>query len=157
MSLTIRAIAASDRADWQRLWAGYLAFYDTEVSDEVYDTSFARLLSDEAHEFRGLLAFQGEQAVGLAHYLLHRDLWSLADTCYLSDLFVDPAQRGTGAGRALIEAASADAAQAGAHTLHWLTARDNSRARALYDQIARLEPFVQYSLPLTLTASGDAS
>ncbi len=70
------------------------------------------------------------------------------DTCYLSDLFVDPNQRGTGAGRALIVAVEQVGAQAGATIVHWLTTSDNTQVRALYDQIAELMPFVQYTTPI---------
>ena len=42
--------------------------------------------------------------VGLAHILFHRSTWSNGWYCYLEDLFVDPARRQKGTGRALIEA-----------------------------------------------------
>ena len=41
MALIIRDAAERDEADWRKLWAGYLAFYETEVPEEV--TAFTRL------------------------------------------------------------------------------------------------------------------
>ena len=44
MTTTIRALAKSDEAEWRRLWTGYLEFYETSVAEEVYHTTFSRLL-----------------------------------------------------------------------------------------------------------------
>ena len=55
---------------------------------------------------------QDGRLVGIVHYLFHPVTWSIAPRCYLEDLFVSPDARGSGAGRALIEAVyrAADAA-----------------------------------------------
>ncbi len=88
--LIIRALEASDRPEWTRLWTAYLAFYKTILSTDVYDSSFARLTSDAPHEYNGLIAILNGTPVGLAHYVFHRDMWTVEDTCYMMDLFVDP-------------------------------------------------------------------
>lgn len=46
----------TDEADWRRLWCAYLRFYETELGEEVYGATFARLMSDDPHEFHGLIA-----------------------------------------------------------------------------------------------------
>ena len=143
--LVIRPIRAGDRAEWGRLWTAYLTFYETVLPQEVYDGSFARLLSDAAHDYNGLIALQDGQAVGLAHYLFHRDMWSVQNICYLQDLFVDPGTRGSGVGRALIAAVHNAAKDAGAFELYWHTQSFNQTARRLYDQVAELTPFVRYA------------
>ena len=55
-AITIRPLAPEDRAEWQRMWEGYLGFYRTELAPEVIDMAFSRLNSGEAGEFRGLIA-----------------------------------------------------------------------------------------------------
>ena len=60
------------------------------------------------------------------------------------DLFVDPATRGIGVGRALIEAVYAAADVHGATRVYWHTENDNARAQGLYDQLAAVAPFIQY-------------
>jgi len=45
MTITIRPLQASDKSDWHQLWQDYLAFYDSAVTEDVYDTTFERLLS----------------------------------------------------------------------------------------------------------------
>jgi len=58
----------------------------------------------------------------------------LADRTYvLYDLFVTPAARGTGAGRALMEAAEAYARSAGAARLELQTAKTNKIGQSLYE------------------------
>jgi len=147
MTLTIRPLAATDRPEWTRLWTDYLAFYDTTLPAEVYDSTFARLLGDDPQDYGGLLAVQDGQPVGLAHYLIHRHGWKIENTCYLQDLYADPAVRGTGIGRALIEAVYGAADAAGAPSVYWTTQHFNTQARQLYDRIATLTPFVKYARP----------
>ena len=55
-----------------------------------------------------------------------------------------PQARGTGTGRALIEAVYAAADASGAPRVYWLTQEDNHTARKLYDRIGRLSGFVKY-------------
>lgn len=146
--LTIRPIEAQDRPAWDALFEAYLAFYETSRPQELFDTSFSRLLSPDDQEFKGFLALQDDVPIGLTHYLFHRHMWSEANTCYLQDLFVSEAARGTGAGRALIEAVHAEAARRGAPSVYWLTQDFNKTARKLYDDVAELTPFVKYNMPI---------
>lgn len=143
--LLIRPLVAGDEADWRRLWRGYLDYYETELPEEVYSTTFVRLLSGGKGEYRGLIADLSGKPVGLAHYLLHRTCWSVNDTCYLQDLFADPAVRGKGVGRALIEAVYAAADAEGAASVYWMTQDFNTTARRLYDRIGVKTPFIEYN------------
>lgn len=142
--IRIRPIRAEDADEWRRLWRAYLAFYKTERPDSVYETSFARLLSDDPQEFRGLIAEIDGRPVGLTHYLFHRHMWSETNTCYLQDLYADPEVRGRGVGRALIEAVYAAADAEGGGAVYWLTQDFNAEARKLYDRIGDLTPFIRY-------------
>jgi GNAT superfamily N-acetyltransferase len=141
---TIRPLTAADEADWRRLWTAYLEFYETRLPEAVYAATFARLLSGARGEFRGLLAVVDGRPVGLAHYVFHRTCWAVADTCYLQDLYADPAVRGRGVGRQLIEAVYAAADTHGAASVYWLTQEFNATARQLYDRIGVVTPFIKY-------------
>ena len=126
------------------LWNGYLAFYGTSLSRETTDTTWQRLF-DPSEEMYGLCAAGADgETVGIVHYLFHRVTWSTAWRCYLEDLYVDPASRGSGAGRALIEAVYAAADAREADQVYWLTQESNLTARQLYDRIARKTPFIKY-------------
>jgi GNAT superfamily N-acetyltransferase len=142
--ITIRPLKDSDHEDWRRLWTAYLAFYDTTVSETVYATAFARLLSDQHSEYKCLLAVVDGRPVGLAHFLYHRFMWTVEDTCYLMDLFTDPGLRGQGVGRALIEAVHQTAKRDGVPSTYWQTQETNYKGRMLYDQVATKAPFVIY-------------
>lgn len=143
-SITIRPIQPDDYAQWAELWRGYLTFYETTLPDEVYRSSFDRMLGDDPRDFCGMLALDGDRPVGLVHYLFHRHGWKVEEVCYLQDLFTLPDMRGRGVGRALIEAVY-DAADAyGAPSVYWLTQDFNASARILYDQVGTLTPFIKY-------------
>ncbi|WP_171212545.1 GNAT family N-acetyltransferase [Ruegeria sp. HKCCA5426] len=141
---TIRPIAEAYYEVWCQLWRQYLAFYETSLGDEIYRTSFSRMMSGNPGEFQGLLAEVQGKPVGLAHYLFHRSMWSVENTCYLMDLFVDPNTRGTGIGRALINAVHSKAAENGITTTYWMTQEFNYKGRMLYDQVAEKTPFLVY-------------
>lgn len=146
-AVTIAPVSAEDEADWRRLWAGYCAFYQVDLPEEVTAGTWARLL-DPASPIHGLIA-RGEEgrALGLCNYVLHEGTWSLAPTCYLEDLFTDPAARGRGIGGALIRRLGALARAEGWRQVYWHTAEDNATARALYDKVTGgRDHFVRYVL-----------
>jgi len=142
--ITIRPLARSDEPEWRRLWTAYLEFYNTSVPEEVYATTWERLFDDGDYEPNGLIAEVDGKPVGLVHYMFHRTCWTVGNSCYLQDLYADPAIRGKGIGRALIEAVYEKADAAGAANVYWMTQDFNETARKLYDRIAKLTPFIKY-------------
>ncbi len=145
MTLTVRPLTTADEAQWRVLWTGYLDYYETTVPEEVYQSSFARMLSGEDTEFHGIVAELDGKLVGLVHYLFHRHGWKIENVCYLQDLYTAPSVRGQSIGRALIEAVYKAADSAGAPTVYWLTQDFNDAGRRLYDRVGQLTPFIKYS------------
>ncbi|MCV6585726.1 MAG: GNAT family N-acetyltransferase [Marinibacterium sp.] len=145
--VVVRPLRADDRAAWGALWQGYLAFYETELDEAVYDSTFARLLGDDPQDFSCFVAERDGVLAGLTHYLFHRHAWKVEQVCYLQDLFAAPHLRGLGIGRALIEAVYAEADRQGAPSVYWLTQEFNHTARALYDRIGTQTPFIRYQRP----------
>lgn len=144
--IQIRPLVQSDNAEWRRLWTLYLEFYETSVSEDVYATTWKRLFDGGEFEPKGMLAVVDGKSVGLVHYLYHRSCWSLVNNCYLQDLFAAPEVRGTGVGRALIEAVHAAAAKAGVANVYWMTHETNMVGRRLYDRVARRTGFIEYDM-----------
>ena len=142
--MKVRALEAGDRDAWGYLWKRYLDYYETELPPEMYDIAFNRMLSGSEHEFHGLVAEKDGELIGLTHYLLHRHGWKVEQVIYLQDLYVSDAARGTGAGRALIEAVYAAGDAAGSPTVYWLTQDFNENGRRLYDRVGSLTPFIKY-------------
>jgi len=144
-SFSIRSLTEGDYEGWSCLWCAYLEYYESSVPDNVYQSTFERLLSDDPHEFRGLVAADESNApVGLVHFLFHRHAWKIENVCYLQDLFTQSDLRGQGIARALIEAVYTEADAQNAPNVYWLTQEFNHTARKLYDNIGKLTPFIKY-------------
>ncbi|WP_319773212.1 GNAT family N-acetyltransferase [Breoghania sp.] len=144
-SITIRPLAPEDHADWRRLWNAYLEFYETEKPEEVYETTWTRLMNADVDP-KGFIALNDEgQAVGIVHYLFHVSAWLVGPTCYIQDLYVDGNVRGGGVGRKLMETVYKAADEAGAESVYWMTQHFNETARKLYDRIGTLTPFIKYA------------
>ena len=142
-AIEIRPVRPDERDAWEPLWSGYLTFYETAVAPEVTDTTWKRL-HDPAEPMHVLGAYIDGALIGIVHYLFHRSTWTVGDYCYLQDLFTTPEARGLGAGRALIEAVTERAREAGASRVYWLTHEANATARFLYDRVADRPGFIQY-------------
>lgn len=143
--IIVRPLERDDKLQWAELWRGYLAFYETERPQAIYDVYFERLLGDDPQDFSGIVAERGERLLGLTHYLFHRHGWSQENVCYLQDLYAAPDARGTGVGRKLIEAVYKAADDAGAGQVYWLTQDFNAQAQKLYDRIGVKTPFIRYN------------
>ncbi|MFC6490413.1 GNAT family N-acetyltransferase [Nitratireductor sp. GCM10026969] len=141
--LEIRRLAPSDREDWAMLWQGYNTFYQRSVEERVTTRLWPRLLHKE-EEPHGFCADLGGKLAGFAHYFFVPSTSDWNPRCYLQDLFTDPAVRGRGIGRALIEAVYAEADRREAAQTYWLTQEFNHTARKLYDKVGRATPFIKY-------------
>lgn len=145
--MLIRDPRPEDEAAWRRLWSGYVAFYESEVSDEVTAATWQRLLTPGSNMFGRIAEWQDEVA-GFTVCVLHPASWTLTPACYLEDLFVDPDKRGHGIGRALIEDLISMARDKGWSRLYWHTRQSNETARRLYDRFATADDFVRYRMVL---------
>ena len=145
MTTTVRAVELADKERWLELFKAYIVSYESELTPEQIELTWQRIHSD--FNINGLVAVQDGEIVGIAHYIFRPSTWAVKDYCYLEDLFVDPAVRGSGAGRALIEALKDIAEAAGSERLYWTTAPDNATARRLYDKVATTNR-VQYRIAL---------
>lgn len=141
----IRDPQRADEARWRVLWAGYNAFYETELPEEVTAFTWQRLNERGSHMFARVAELDGE-VIGLAHAVVHDCTWTMSPVCYLEDLFVDPNVRGTGAGRALIEDLIAICKASGWARLYWHTREGNVTARRLYDRVTAVDDFVHYNV-----------
>lgn len=146
-NLVIREANAKDEAAWRRLWLGFLDYYQVVLPDEVTGFTWDRLM-EPASPLCARLAFLDDQAAGFAIHQHHPSTWVMGDDCYLEDLFVAPACRGAGVGRALIEDLITHARQKGWKRLYWNTNADNQAARKLYDQFTPDDGHVRYRLVL---------
>lgn len=146
--MQIRPATPDDHDAWLPLWQGYLAFYEVSLAPEVTEATWRRIIAPDG-PIDCLVAVQADGALaGFATWLLHPNTWSDQPVCYLEDLFVSPAARGQGVATRLIEALAAMGRQNGWHRVYWHTDATNTRARAVYDRVARLTTRVRYDIDL---------
>lgn len=145
----IRSLEDGDRDTWERLWRAYLDFYEADISADVTEATWKRLLDSGTPMFCLVAENDAGSVVGFTHCVIHLNTWTAHPICYLEDLFVDPAYRKAGVGRQLIEAVGEKAKAENWGRLYWMTKQDNQTARALYDKIARFSGFIRYDYPLS--------
>ena len=144
---TVRAAVQDDFAAWKVLWDGYNAFYGraghTALPEEVTRMTWSRFL-DADEPMHVMVAERLGTLLGLVHFIFHRSTIQVAPTCYLQDLFTVEEARGTGVGRALINAVYERAISAGSPRVYWLTHETNTVAMQLYDTVAEKSGFLVY-------------
>ncbi len=148
MSVKVVPVEERHRADWERLYAGYAAFYKVEQTPEMR----ARIwgwIHDPAHEVRGFVAEDASgRAVGLAHFRPFARPLSASTGGFLDDLFVLPEARGGRVADALIEAVAEEGRRQGWSVIRWITADDNYRGRGVYDRLATRTTWITYDKKL---------
>jgi GNAT superfamily N-acetyltransferase len=145
----IAVVTETDLPDLLPLMRGYCDFYDVKPSDGDLLAMSRALISDSTREGLQLLARDATgAAIGFATIFWSWSTLSASRLGVMNDLFVAPAARRKGTAGALITACLERSREHGASALTWQTARDNARARALYDRTgARPEDaWVDYSL-----------
>jgi GNAT superfamily N-acetyltransferase len=145
--MIIRNAEPTDRAAWTPLWQGFLDYYASTLPPAVTDSTWTRLM-DPASPMKMRLAVVGGTPLGFAIHQHHPSTWVMGDDCYLEDLFVAPAARGQGLGRALINDLMALARAKGWHRLYWHTDATNTTARKLYDSFIPTDGNVRYRMTL---------
>ena len=82
-----------------------------------------------------LILLAGDGPDGLAVLRFRAAIWSPGLECYLAELYVVPARRGQGLGRALMEAALREARSRGADTMDIGVDEPDLAARRLYESL----------------------
>jgi len=124
-----------------RLLGLFRDWFGREVpDDQTLLSSVSRLIDDPATEY--LLAAPAGPAAGVCQLRYRYGVWHSGEDCWLEDLFVEDAQRGTGLGAALLDAALERARARGARRVE-LDVNERNPARALYER----RGFSSYSDP----------
>ena len=148
--MKIRAVIEADREAWELLYRGYAAYYKVATNSAKLDTLFS-WLCDPKHVCEGLVADISGQLVGLAHFRAMPSPLRAMDVGFLDDLFVDPAQRGSGAANALLRAVDTIAGQREWDIVRWITRDNNYRARSLYDKLSTRSNWLVYEMTAETT------
>ncbi|MCB5170406.1 GNAT family N-acetyltransferase [Streptomyces bambusae] len=142
----VRPARAEDFPQWRVLYRGYADFYGVAQTEEAAERVWS-WIHDPGHEVNALVAEDADgRLVGLAHYRPFARPLSATVGCFLDDLFVAPDSRGSGAADLLLAALRETAAERGWSVVRWITADDNHRARAKYDQVATRTMWITYDM-----------
>jgi ribosomal protein S18 acetylase RimI-like enzyme len=129
-----RYATAADLDAAAALFDGYRQFYE-----QPSDLTLAQRYLTERFERKEsvLIVAEDDQGTLTGFTQLYPTFCSVraAHTFVLYDLFVTPKARGTGAGRALMQAAEAHARKAGAARMELSTAKTNVVGQALYESL----------------------
>ncbi len=130
------------------LIAAYQRFYEVENPDDARNRDFFRRFLAPSEDGLILGAYdEGGNLLGYACLYWFFSSLRPSEAVLLNDLFVASEARGSGVGRALIEAAAGVARERGASHLEWSTAPDNRTAQALYDSTgAERSEWISYEL-----------
>ena len=145
--IEIRDAQAGDLADWMPLWQGYLTFYEVEIAPDITTATWARII-DPMNVLTSRVALVDGNMVGFANHHTHLTTWDTRPTCYFEDMFVSPAARGLGIGRALIDDLVARGKERDWVSIYWITAEKNRTAQKLYDSYVGKDEFVRYCINL---------
>ncbi len=128
--MSIRRASAEDAADVARL----LHDFNTEYDEPTPGTAF---LSQRLEELIGqgdvTVLLAGDGPDGFAQLRFRPSVWAEALDAYLEELYVVPAKRGRGIGRALLEGAMDAARAARATHFDLTTGETDTAARGLYE------------------------
>jgi GNAT superfamily N-acetyltransferase len=147
----IRKANTTDFPGWCDLYRGYAEFYKVPMNDRILETLWG-WIHDPHHEINCLVAFVDEDDLpsGFAHVRRMPSPLRGTDVGFLDDLFVDPDARGANIGKALFGALEDHAREQKWPIIRWITADDNYRARALYDQLATKTMWNTYQMDISL-------
>jgi GNAT superfamily N-acetyltransferase len=148
----ISTVTEADLPELLPLMRGYCDFYEVAPSDGELLAYSRELLASPDRDGVQLIARDDEgRAVGFATILWTWSTLSASRLAVMNDIFVSADARGGGMAEALISACAERAREHGATALDWQTARDNTRARKVYDRVGGKadDRWVDYSLTVS--------
>jgi len=107
--------------------------FNTEYDDPTPGAAALASRLEQLVSDRGTEVLLLADAAGVAVLRFRPSLWSPADECYLAELYVVPAHRGSGLGRVLLRACVDRAVARGCDFIDLATSEDDAAARHLYE------------------------
>ncbi len=130
---------------------GYCDFYEVDPPDDALLAMSRALLADPDGEGIQLIARDDAgRAVGFATIFWTWSTLSASRIGVMNDLFVSADARGGGLADALIAECVERCRARGATSLGWQTAKDNERARGVYERVGgKREEWLDYSIEVS--------
>jgi len=142
----VREPVQADRGKWEELFTAYGEFYKRPVSPEMAERVW-RWIDEEYLGVRCLIVCREDEIpVGITHYRPFPRPLAASIGGFLDDLFVNEEERSSGAVEALFIGLGHVAVEGEWSLLRGITADDNYRARAKYDQFAKRTAWITYEV-----------
>lgn len=132
----VRVAGPDDAPAVTRLMLAFREWYGKAVDDHSraqFEQMVQVLLEREDTEF--LLAGDGPDAVAVAQVRYRPSIWTGSEDCWLEDVYVADAARGSGLGRALVEEVLRRARERGCGRVELDVDVVNAPARRLYEAL----------------------
>ncbi len=159
--ITIRA-AGRDDSGLILHFIRELAIYE-KAEHEVLATesSIASSLFDSGSIAHALIGEYRDEAIGFAIYFYNYSTWQAKKGLYLEDLYVSPAHRGSGMGKALLQYLARTAVKENCGRFEWSVLDWNEPAIGFYHRMGAVpqDEWTKFRLSdddLLMVASGDA-
>lgn len=143
----VRGAVPSDYERWSVLFKQYGDFYRRPVSREMADRVWDWILNEHLGVRCLIVCRDDDRAqvpIGLAHFRLFARPLAASVGGFLDDLYVEEDVRSAGAVEALFLSLGHIAKEENWSLLRGMTAEDNYRARAKYDQFATRTSWITY-------------
>jgi GNAT superfamily N-acetyltransferase len=133
--VTITTVSNSDLSELMPMLRAYCDFYEVSPPEGDLHTLALSLIGNPSEGLQLIARNERAEPLGFATIFWTWQTLYAARVGVLNDLFVLPAGRGQGTGRALIARGRELCRDRGAAKLVWETALDNETAQRLYDGI----------------------
>jgi GNAT superfamily N-acetyltransferase len=144
MTLTVREAAADDAATILRFIRELAIYEKAEHEVEATVESLTASIFGEGSVTRALICEEAGEALGFAVWFFSYSTWQAKNGLYLEDLYVTPAARGRGVGKALLKRLAAIAVEAGCGRFEWSVLDWNEPAIRVYEAIGA-EPMSEWT------------
>jgi diamine N-acetyltransferase len=134
-NLSVRAASPGDEETVRALLHELAVYERLDTNFRLTAADVARDIIGPASPCRCAVAEMGGEAAGVATWFSIYDTFEASHSLYLEDLFVRPAHRGSGVGKALLGYLAERAREGGATHIEWQVLDWNEPAIAFYDKL----------------------
>ena len=131
--LTIRPATPADIPTLLRFIRDLAIYENAEDQAQATPSHLQRTLFDAGASAHALVCERDSTAIGFAVYFFNYSTWQGRNGLYLEDLYVDPAARGSGAGKALLQHLAQLAVAKGCGRMEWAVLNWNTPAMEFYE------------------------
>ena len=148
MKITVSELMPEDKAQWHGLYHEYADFYEVPMNQNILDTAWSWIFDENYPMYAMIAKDEQGKGVGFMHYHAMPSPLRGAHVSYLNDLYVVADCRSSGVVDVLFDELKKAAQERGWPFVRWVTAENNYRGRACYDEVAVKTHWQTYQIDL---------